>query len=221
MNGSVIEMKMMSPPCIRCSRIGFIRNPRILSETNQQTPSAATYTIAIRNSLDRSSSRCSRKVMPRSVFGVVSCIGGRSRSLGRGLRGGRGGSRRRRRGTRRSARGVELAQPLQERAPGERRRRADGGRDRLRRVLDLLELDLALEARAEVLRRLPELRRRLAEHPPDLGELARPEQQQGQSEDEDELGAAYGAEHARRLSDAGRSVKERPADPAFHCRSRA
>src|SRR5262245_26735075 len=210
MNGSVIEMKMMSPPCIRCSRIGFIRKPRILSETNQQTASAATYTIAIRNSLDRSSSRCSRKVMPRSVFGVVSCIGGRSRGLRRGLRGGRGGSR---------ARGLDLAQPLHERAPGEGRRRADGGRDRLRRVLDLLELHLALETRAEVLRRLPELRRRLAEHPPDLGELARPEQQQGQNEDENELGAAYGAEHARRLSEPRRSVKERPADPAFRCRS--
>src|SRR5262245_28552881 len=146
MNGSVSEMKMMSPPSNMCALIGRMRNSRMRPLTNQQAARSARYTIAMRNSLDRSSSRCSRKPIDFSVDGAGSAIARRRRGFGfgsafRSLRRFRRflGWRRRRRD--------DVGDHAARERIGLRRRL-----DRAPRLLERLDLDLALEARLELVR---------------------------------------------------------------------
>src|SRR5262245_33759510 len=167
----------MSPPWKRCFRIGWSRNSRIGALQYQQSPKTTAYARAALNSLDRSSSRCSRKLMEPLGVAWLSVMGRGGRVSSRG--GGRGDGQLR--GLPHDRLGL-LAGFLQGRA------------DALD-FLELLHLDFPLEGGSEFVRGLAEFGHAASQHPSDLGKLPGAEQEERQHENEDDFLPAEGSEH--------------------------
>src|SRR6185503_4797100 len=190
-------MKTMSPPWNRCLRMGRSKNSRMGALQYQQAPKTTAYAKAALNSLDRSSSRCSRKLMDPLAVSGVSAIG-----RGECVFHGTGG--------------------LTHHGGGLLSGFLQGGADALD-FLELFHLDFALQGRAELVRGLAELGDAAPEHPPDLRELAGSEQQERQHEDEKDFRPAERSEHRRASYFApSAGVKERRSGPRpgpqFRCR---